>query len=95
MRTVYRLYTERRANLAELTSRYFSGFTLIDAVGYWKGNAEPSAIVEVIGTSADYADTIIELAHAIRIANGQQSVYLVRAECELIEVTVDTAQEIT
>ena len=83
MRTVYRLYTERRPNLAELTSRYFDGFTLIDTVGYWRGNAEQSAIIEVIGTSTDYA-RVLDLAHAIRISNGQQSVYLVRTKCELV-----------
>ena len=91
MRTIYRLYTERRSNLAELTSRYFDGFTLIDAVGYWEGNAEPSAIIEVIGTSFDYA-RVFALARDIRETNGQQSVYLVRIACELVEVTAETAR---
>ena len=94
MRPIYRLYTERRVNLAELTSRYFDGFTLIDAVGYWQGNAELSTIIEVIGTPADYV-RVFTLARDIRKTNGQQSVYLVRAECELIEVTADTAREVT
>ena len=93
MSTIYRLYTERRANLAELTSRYFDGFTLIEAVGYWQGNAEPSAIVEVIGTSFDYT-RVLTLAHDIRETNGQQSVYLVRIACELFEVTADTTREV-
>ena len=37
--TVYRLYTERRDNLATLASRYFDGFTLIQAEGFlaWRG----------------------------------------------------------
>ena len=93
MSTIYRLYTERRANLAELTSRYFDGFTLIEAVGYWQGNAESSAIIEVIGTSFDYA-RVFALARDIRETNGQQSVYLVRIACGLVEVTADTAREV-
>ena len=93
MRTIYRLYTERRPNLAELTACYFDGFTLIEAVGYWQGNAEPSPIVEVIGTSFDYT-YMLALARDIRETNGQQSVYLVRVACEFFEVTADTAREV-
>ena len=94
MRTLYRLYTERRSNLAELTSRHFNGFTLIDAVGYWQGASEPSTLIEIIGATTDFHARVLELARVIRETNGQQSVYLVRAECELIEVTADSAQEV-
>ena len=33
--------------IKEIVSRYYDGFTIILATGYWKGNEEKTAIVEV------------------------------------------------
>lgn len=94
MNILYRLYTERRANLAELTARHFDNFTLIDAVGYWQGIAEPSAVIEILGTDCGLHARVVALARNIREANDQTSVYLVRASCELTEITADAAVKI-
>ena len=84
--TLYRLYTERRDNLATLASRYFDGFTLIPAEGYWQGEGEFSTIIEVI-TDDDAYSRVICLARDILATNGQQSVYITRQLVVLTKVT--------
>ena len=89
--TLYRLYTERRPNLAGIVSRHFAGFTLCDSVGYWEGSSELSCIVEVIVSDNDdsddarYAD-ILRLAEDIRATNKQTSVYVVSSVITLTDV---------
>ena len=48
MTTLYRLYTEYRANLDTLASAYFKGFTVFEGAGYWSGLAERAAVVEIL-----------------------------------------------
>lgn len=93
MNTVYRLYTERKPNLAELAARYFQGFTLLDAQGYYDGIPEPAAIVEVIGDDSD-ASRVFLLASHIREANTQTSVLVTRAPVMATFVTADNAVEV-
>jgi hypothetical protein len=73
----YRLYTERFANLGEIASRHFDGFTIVDSVGYWKGQREDSAIIEVV---TDAPHKIGELAEDIRTTNHQQAVLVTAAD---------------
>lgn len=71
--TIYRLYTETKPNLVELTSRYFKGASLIPAWGLWQGEKELSAIIEIIGESSDL-QSIVNLAGDIREVNQQTEV---------------------
>lgn len=82
----YRLYTERFANLGAITSTFFDAFTIVDAVGYWRGVKEDSAVIE-IGTSSPRK--VRELAEAIRQANHQQAVRITSTD-ETEEMIDDT-----
>lgn len=70
---LYRLYTEdkNREAIVKIVSQETDGFTLIPAIGYWKGQPENSLIIELDGLSAFDAGRIAE---AIRQANNQQAV---------------------
>ena len=93
MTTVYRLYTERRPNLAALCAQYFQGFTLLDAAGYYDGIPEPATVVEVIGDDTD-ASRVFALASHIRATNGQTSVLVTRQPLLATAVTADNAVEV-
>lgn len=83
---LFRLYTEHRDNLPSLVSQHFDGFTLYRGVGYWRGSAEESAMIEILGTSAN-RETVFRLAEDIRATNHQQSVYVASHALELVSVT--------
>jgi len=80
----YRLYTERKDNLKQLVSKYFQGFTVILAEGYWEGIGEPSAIIELV-----IEGTLTQVIHIeaviqdIKIVNEQQSVMVTREPVEV------------
>jgi len=82
---LYRIFTERKPNLARLASRHFDGFTLTEATGYWQGQPEPSAVIEVIldGHPDDKA-RVYALANLIKHENLQQSV--------LVEILANTSE---
>lgn len=74
---LYRLYTERRDNLPEIVARFFPGFTLFDAVGFWDNVHEDTTIIEIIDLDGpEVMDHIHELADTIRTANGQHAVLI-------------------
>ena len=58
---MYRLYIGSNNETKELeldkikqvVSRYYEGFTIILATGYWKGNEEKTAVVEISTNSWD------------------------------------------
>ena len=74
---LYRLYTERRDNLAELTARYFPGFTLLDGVGFWDNVHEETTIIEIIASDVvGHVVRLRELAETIRNTNNQHAVII-------------------
>lgn len=73
----YHVRTETRSNLADLAGRYFDGFTLIEGAGYWQGQRELSTTIELV---TDDGDRVLELARAIKVANGQDAVLVERQE---------------
>ncbi len=91
--SIYRIYTERRQNLASLVSGYFDGFTLIDASGHWRGLAEPSAVIEVIqdGDETETRRRVYDLAEAIRAANDQTAVLVTEQSADALTFTKDGA----
>jgi len=71
--TVFRVYTENLPGTSALFGRYFGGFTVISAQGYWRGTFEASLIFEVIGKGSDLQN-VIHAANDIRHVNHQQAV---------------------
>lgn len=75
--TVFRLYTEDRANIAELVSRHFDGASIQTVTGLWRGQTERGAVVEIVGRSDD-GNRIVALATDIARTNGQTEVLVLR-----------------
>ena len=71
----HRILTEdkNRDAVISILSKYFESFTLVPQLGYWKGNAEPSIAIEIIG--AAYAD-VLKACKEIREANNQEAVLI-------------------
>jgi hypothetical protein len=69
----YHLHTEDKGNLDRLAVKFFDGYTIQYAMGYWKGQPEAGAIIEV---STDDADQVRRLAEAIKAENHQDAVLI-------------------
>jgi hypothetical protein len=70
---MYRILTEdvNEPLLIRIVKEYFSGFTLLHALGYWQGKPEQSAVFEI---ATDDKQAIERAANNIRVANAQTSV---------------------
>ncbi len=82
---IYRIYTEdtdTRPELYELVGKSAEGFTIISAIGFWRGKREQTLIVELIG---DYSEKskVLKLAAEIR-ALGKQETVLVTTTTGLV-----------
>jgi len=73
VKITFRIYTEHKNNLAELTAKYFDGFTLLNAIGYWRNLKEKSAIIEI---ATNNKKKVLELCNKIKQTNKQQSILL-------------------
>ena len=77
---LYRITTETKNNLRELTSAVFKGATINDQLsGLWEGVAEPATSIEIdsVGvntTETAFRDRVYQLARTIRDTNKQQAV---------------------
>jgi hypothetical protein len=74
----YRIYTEdkNRADIETIVARHFDSFTIIPTIGYWKGVAENSLIIEIFGN--DQFTTVKEVAEYIKELNKQECVLVTR-----------------
>lgn len=70
----YRIYTEDLGNIPEIVSQYFEGFTVFEAVGYWKGKREKTSVVEVI---TNERVKVYEMARTLKELNRQENVLVV------------------
>ena len=82
---LYRIMTEdlnRQAVLSEV-SKSFEGFTVREALGYWRGTPEASITIEII---TDDKPGVLRVAEAIRVLNHQESVLVdcVKDDAELV-----------
>jgi len=77
MEMIYRLHTENvgRKGIAEMVSKYFQGFTLIDATGYYKGKAERSLVIEIMAP-VTMGHVVRFLGKLIAWKNGQECVLI-------------------
>jgi len=73
---IYRIYTEdiNRNKIEAAANNLFDGFTLIPAIGYWKGIKENSIIIEIFTTDVD---SVFSLADQIKEFNNQEAVLVV------------------
>ena len=72
----YEIYTENKNLLVieTVVGASFSGFTIQQTTGYWKGRQEPSLIITII---TEDVDAIQSTAEAICAFNAQESVLVV------------------
>lgn len=72
---LYRILTENKNKVAVISAiaEHFAGFTVIEAMGYWRGAPEPCLIIEVDGTEG-FAPCVEQVANIIRIINDQDAV---------------------
>jgi hypothetical protein len=71
----HRILTEdvNRQAIIEILSKYFESFNVAETTGYWKGKAEKSLSIELIGSA--YAD-VRRASEEIRIANNQEAILI-------------------
>jgi hypothetical protein len=77
--SIHRIYTEKKNKnaIVHLVGTQFESITLQPTLGYYRGSAEKSIVIEIVGASAP---KIKLLAERIRKMNGQQSVLILRLE---------------
>ena len=83
---VYRIYTENRPNIDCIVSRYFVGFTRVNAIGFYENVQEPAVIIEIIA-SADALQDIVNLAGDIKYVNAQESVLITWSDVSMLNIT--------
>lgn len=88
MTTVYKIYTEdkNRDRVINIVSQKFDGFTLYECSGFWQGNPEKSIVIEII-TGCKEIEEISKvrwIAEKIKEVNEQQTVYVTKANVDLI-----------
>ncbi|TES90055.1 MAG: hypothetical protein E3J87_10780 [Candidatus Cloacimonadota bacterium] len=71
----FRIYTENKNQdkIEEIISRYFDGFTIYKAEGFWRLQKEKTLIIEILGES-DIVSKINSAAREIKSANNQEAV---------------------
>jgi hypothetical protein len=79
---LYRIFTERRGNLAALVGARFEDFALIEARGYWRGVPEDAAIIEVAEEGEDLHEAVMALAAEIKATNNQEAVLIQRVSLD-------------
>jgi hypothetical protein len=78
---LYRIQTEdiNRDSIIAIMSQNFESFTIIPAIGYWRGKPENSIIIEIIGNPDDYTK-IRNCADNIRKQNKQECVLITQSQ---------------
>jgi hypothetical protein len=86
----YRIHTEHLA--PTLVTRFFDGFTLYSARGYWQGKTESSITCEILGTAEDRSK-IVTLCQTIREQYRQEQVWFTAEPVSLTRVSIDAISE--
>ncbi|NDQ56585.1 MAG: hypothetical protein GZ088_05865 [Acidipila sp.] len=76
MDKVYRIYTEDvdRNAVIRMVAKQFESFTVHETVGYYRGKAEDSIVIEIVDAKAA---PVRALAKKIRLLTGQNSVLVI------------------
>ena len=83
MNKLYRVYTEdkNRETTEETIKSLFSGFTLYQGLGFWKGEKEKSLVIEIIAEdNSETRENLLALGLALKRHNQQENVYLVESK---------------
>jgi hypothetical protein len=82
---MYRIYTEdiNRAGIEAILNSRFDAYTLLPAVGVWRGQREQSLVVEV---ETQDRGAVEDAARAIKEANRQEAVLLLEVPAEAVLV---------
>jgi len=90
--TKYRILTEdrNRPGVRAIVDRYFEGYTIIHALGCWRGKAEASLIIEIVPPDTVPAGrdpfswsalgSVLAIAAEIKLLNGQECVMIEQSE---------------
>ena len=71
----YRIYTEDKnpEKIKKILSKYFDGFTLYKAQGFWRLQKENTLVIEILGAS-EIIDKVNKVAKRIKSENNQEAV---------------------
>ncbi len=78
---IYRIYTEKKVGIEKLISFYFDGFSILNAIGYWKGQREDSIVIEIITNDNNKVKALVQ---EIKKTNRQECVLVTIGECKAI-----------
>ena len=72
----YRIYTERKRvkDVCSIVSDHFGGFTVYEAIGYWRGTKEKSMVIEILSDFSTAEYHVIQLCKKIKGLNRQDAV---------------------
>ena len=86
IKTLYQIYTEdlHRNVIENIVGREFTGFSILEATGYWLKQKEKAIVIEIIGAydylnlegSREELGKVRFIANLIKNYNGQDSVIL-------------------
>jgi hypothetical protein len=78
---IFRIYTEEKnkRDIVRLAGQEFDSFTLQPTLGYYKGKAEKSIVIEIVGAREP---AVRGLARRIKEMNGQKSVLIMKIRGE-------------
>lgn len=73
---LYRIFTEdkNRNEVEDIISKYFPGFTIISATGYYEGQKENSLIIELAISAMGDINKVYRIARLIKENNNQEVV---------------------
>jgi acetolactate synthase regulatory subunit len=79
--SVFRIYTEEKnkRDILRLAAQQFESFTIQPTLGYYKGKAEKSIVIEFVGASER---SVTRLALRIQKMNGQKSVLVMKVKAQ-------------
>ncbi len=79
---IYRIYTEdlKRQEVLAIITKYYQGFTIFEATGFWKLKEEKTIVIEII--SKDSAINIKQICEELKTLNEQESVLVVKVHSE-------------
>ncbi|MDQ1407525.1 MAG: hypothetical protein QOG55_3154 [Acidobacteriaceae bacterium] len=86
--SIHRVYTQdkRRATIVRVISKQFDNFTLQPTTGYYRGKAEKSIVLEIVGAKESQVKW---LAARIREINRQASVLVITLKGRAQKITAN------
>ena len=85
---LYRILTEdkNKAQVMEIVSEFFDGYTVLSAVGVWNRQVEASMIIEIDSNGLHDGKSVEEIARRIKVLNKQEAVLIQRIKSRALLV---------